>query len=96
MGYLYDLGFREPVVRLQAHSHPLERGGILLNWLRGTYLNCFQTRMPENIFERFLAEYTERLFPDASRRTSRVSLYPSADVHLGPGLNQCLAPSDSP
>jgi trans-aconitate 2-methyltransferase len=56
---LFDLGFRDPVVRLRAHSHALPEGRLLFEWLRASFLSDFEALLPSALFVDFIAEYTD-------------------------------------
>lgn len=55
------LGFEEQVVRLQVYPHHLESREAAFDWVRGTMLTAYETRLPPEVFARFLEEYRERL-----------------------------------
>jgi trans-aconitate 2-methyltransferase len=63
---LHDLGFREQHVRLQVYLHRLESREAVVEWVKGTLLTDYQSRLPPDLFERFLARYRERLLPALS------------------------------
>ncbi len=50
-------------VRLQVYLHLLDSRDDVIEWVRGTLLTDYQRRMPAELFESFLAQYTERLLP---------------------------------
>ena len=58
---LDELGFEEPHVRLQVYGHRLASTAEVVEWLKGTSLTRFQSRLPSELFDRFLDRYRERL-----------------------------------
>jgi trans-aconitate 2-methyltransferase len=58
---LYALGLRDLHVRLQVYTHELESTADVVEWVRGTLLNDYRPRMPEAMFETYVARYRERL-----------------------------------
>jgi trans-aconitate 2-methyltransferase len=57
------LGLAPQHVRLQVYLHHLETRDEVVEWVRGTLLTDYQSRMPEELFEAFLAKYRSRLLP---------------------------------
>ncbi len=68
------LGYREQHVRLQVYVHYLESRAEVVEWVKGSLLTDYQKRMPEALFEQFLAEYRTRLLPRLEDR--RPFFYP--------------------
>lgn len=66
---LHELGFREQHVRLQVYLHLLPTREDVVEWVKGSLLTDYQSRMPAALFERFLAEYRARLLPRLERAT---------------------------
>lgn len=58
---LHRLGFAEQHVRLQVYLHLLESRASVVEWVKGTLLTDYQSRLSPEGFERFLARYRERL-----------------------------------
>jgi len=58
---LHRLGFEEQTVRLQVYPHLLPSRDAVIDWVRGTMLTAYETRLPGPLFERFLAAYRDRL-----------------------------------
>lgn len=58
---LYDLGFTEQHARLQVYPHLLGQSRDVVEWVRGTALTRFQSRMTADDFDHFLAAYEARL-----------------------------------
>ena len=58
---LHELGFTQQHVRLQVFGHELPNTASLVDWLRGTTLNRFKLRLSTELFDRFLAQFRDRL-----------------------------------
>jgi trans-aconitate 2-methyltransferase len=58
---LHELGFAEQHVRMQVYGHLLDSTVDLVEWVRGTLLTDYAVRMPDVLFEQFVARYRERL-----------------------------------
>lgn len=57
---LFALGFSQRRVRLEAESHVLASGSMLLEWLRTTFLADLEAVMPKPVFREYLGEYVTR------------------------------------
>lgn len=55
------LGYREQHVRLQVYGHHLESRDDVVEWVKGTLLTDYQSRLPADLYERFLARYRDQL-----------------------------------
>jgi trans-aconitate 2-methyltransferase len=62
------LGLVEQHVRLQVYLHHLAERGEVVQWVRGTLLTAYAERLPEELFQRFLERYRERLLPELENR----------------------------
>ena len=58
---LHELGFVAQSVRLQVYGHVLELPDAVVEWVRGTLLTDYELRMPEAMYQDFVARYRERL-----------------------------------
>jgi trans-aconitate 2-methyltransferase len=58
---LYELGFKEQIVRQQVYGHPLEATTDVIEWVKGTLLTAYQERLARPVFEKFLEVYRARL-----------------------------------
>ena len=58
---LFDLGFARQHVRLQVYPHVLGSTHDIVEWVRGTTLTRFATRLPPELFGQFVADYERRL-----------------------------------
>lgn len=58
---LFRLGFAEQRVRLEVYAHRLGSPGDVVEWVRGTLLTEYESRLDPPTWVRFLARYSERL-----------------------------------
>jgi trans-aconitate 2-methyltransferase len=59
---LFDrLGFADQHVRLQVYGHHLDSTDDLVEWVRGTLLTAYRRRLPESLYEEFVAAYRRKL-----------------------------------
>jgi len=58
---LHELGFERQTVRLQVYGHVLDSPDAVVEWVRGTLLTDYESRMPEVMYTEFVARYRERL-----------------------------------
>ncbi len=58
---LHHLGAARQHVRLQVYGHELGSTADVVEWVRGTTLTRFSTRLPPALFEQFVGEYRRRL-----------------------------------
>jgi trans-aconitate 2-methyltransferase len=54
---LFELGYKRQHVRLQIYGHLLAEPDAVVDWMRGTLLTCYQSRLAPEQFERFVADY---------------------------------------
>ena len=71
---LYGLGYVEQTVRLQVYGHVLESPDAVVEWVRGTLLTDYESRMPAPMYQEFVARYRERL--NAALGNQRPYFYP--------------------
>jgi trans-aconitate 2-methyltransferase len=71
---LHDLGFAEQHVRLQVYGHVLESSAAVVEWTKGTNLTRFRRLLSDELYEKFLERYTERVV--ATLGDSRPYFYP--------------------
>jgi trans-aconitate 2-methyltransferase len=57
------VGLAPQHVRLQVYLHHLAARDEVVEWVRGTLLTDYQSRLPEDLFEEFLTTYRARLLP---------------------------------
>ena len=60
---LYRLGFAEPAVRMVVYPHVLAGPAEVIEWMKGTLLTEYARHLPADLYDRFVAEYQERLLP---------------------------------
>ena len=77
---LFDLGFVAQTVRLQVYGHVLESPDAVVEWVRGTLLTDYESRMPRPLYEEFVARYRERL--NAALGNQRPYFYPFKRILL--------------
>jgi trans-aconitate 2-methyltransferase len=58
---LDQLGFASQQVRLQVYGHRLASRDDVVEWVRGTTLTAYESRLPAPLYAEFLARYRERL-----------------------------------
>lgn len=66
---LHRLGFVEQHVRLQVYGHVLATTEAVVDWVSGTSLNRFRTRLDPELFGRFVDRYRERLLSVLGRQS---------------------------
>lgn len=59
---LFDLGFKEQKVFLRVYDHLLESREGVIEWVKGTLLTHFKSRLSPQDYGRFLLQFRERLF----------------------------------
>lgn len=59
---LFKLGFKEQKVSLRVYGHVLDSRDGVIEWVKGTLLTQFQSRLSADDFGRFVAEFRRRLF----------------------------------
>ena len=77
---LHRLGFTEQTVRLQVYGHVLESREGVVEWVKGTLLTDYSSKMQPHEYDEFLAEYKERLW--ARLPDDRPYFYPFERVLL--------------
>lgn len=58
---LDELGYTEQHVRLQVYGHRLPSTGEVVEWVRGTSLTRFASRLPDDLFGQYVDRYRHRL-----------------------------------
>lgn len=77
---LNTLGFVAQSVRLQVYGHVLESPDAVVEWVRGTLLTDYESRLPEAMYQEFVARYRERL--NAALAGQRPYFYPFKRILL--------------
>jgi trans-aconitate 2-methyltransferase len=58
---LFQLGFRDPIVRLIVYPHVLSGPDAVVEWMKGTLLAEYSRHLPAGLFTAFVEEYGRRL-----------------------------------
>ncbi len=58
---LFQLGFRDPAVRLIVYPHVLSGPDAVVEWMKGTLLAEYSRHLPPDLFGVFVDEYRRRL-----------------------------------
>lgn len=58
---LHTLGFVAQTVRLQVYGHVLESPDAVVDWVRGTLLTDYESRLPDPLYQEFVTRYRDRL-----------------------------------
>jgi trans-aconitate 2-methyltransferase len=59
--FLYHLGYASQRVRLHVYLHELPEAAAVVDWVKGTLLTDYRRRLPERMYEDFVARYRELL-----------------------------------
>lgn len=70
---LHELGFEAQSVRLQIYPHVLPGPESVVEWVSGTFLTAYRSRLPAALYETFFEEYRRQLI--AALGPSRPYLY---------------------
>jgi trans-aconitate 2-methyltransferase len=65
---LDELGFSAQHVRLQVYPHRLASSEDVVEWVKGSLLTAYQSRLPADLFAPFVARYRECLLERIGRR----------------------------
>ena len=63
---LHRLGYMPQHVRLQVYLHVLAEAGAVVDWVKGTLLTDYRRRLPDDVYEGFVARYRELLVAELS------------------------------
>lgn len=63
---LFKLGFKEQNVSLKVYGHELESREGVIEWVKGSLLTYFESRLAPPDFQKFVSKYRERLFAEIS------------------------------
>jgi trans-aconitate 2-methyltransferase len=77
---LHELGFAAQTVRLQVYGHVLESVDSVVEWVRGTLLTDYESRLTEALYMQFVERYRERLH--AALGDQRPYFYPFKRILL--------------
>jgi trans-aconitate 2-methyltransferase len=65
---LYELGAREQVVRMEVYGHELDSTVEVVEWVMGTLLTPYRSRLSPELFEEFVDRYRELLLEELGDR----------------------------
>jgi trans-aconitate 2-methyltransferase len=65
---LYELGARQQVVRMEVYGHELSSTADVVEWVMGTLLTPYRTRLSPELFAAFVERYRERLLEELGER----------------------------
>jgi trans-aconitate 2-methyltransferase len=65
---LYELGAKEQVVRMQVYGHELASTTDVVEWVMGTLLTPYRTRLSTELFTAFVDRYRDRLLEELGDR----------------------------
>jgi trans-aconitate 2-methyltransferase len=65
---LYELGAKQQVVRMQVYGHELSSTADVVEWVQGTLLTPYRTRLSPELFAAFVERYRERLLEELGDR----------------------------
>jgi trans-aconitate 2-methyltransferase len=65
---LYELGARDQVVRMEVYGHELASTDEVVQWVMGTLLTPYRTRLTPELFEAFVERYRQRLLEELGER----------------------------
>jgi trans-aconitate 2-methyltransferase len=65
---LDQLGFDQQHVRLQVYDHRLASSADVIEWVKGTHLIYFQARLPDDLYNLYVARYRERFLDAVGER----------------------------
>ena len=65
---LYELGAKDQVVRMEVYGHELESTAEVVEWVMGTLLTPYRTRLSPELFASFVDRYRERLIEELGER----------------------------
>ena len=65
---LYELGAKKQVVRMQVYGHELSSTTDVVEWVMGTLLTPYRTRLTPELFAAFVERYRERLIEELGER----------------------------
>jgi len=65
---LYELGATSQVVRMEVYGHELESTGDVVEWVMGTLLTPYRSRLSPELFDEFVDRYRELLLEELGER----------------------------
>jgi trans-aconitate 2-methyltransferase len=61
---LFKLGFKDQTVLLKVYGHELDSREGIIEWVKGTLLTYFESRLSPQDFQNFVTEFRKRLFQE--------------------------------
>jgi trans-aconitate 2-methyltransferase len=58
---LYQLGFKVQIIRAQIYPHLLESTESLIEWVKGSLLTYYRSRLSNDLYEKFLQNYRKKI-----------------------------------
>lgn len=58
---LFQLGFKVQQVRLQVYPHQLSSADDMVEWVKGSLLTYYRSRLPHHLYNQFVKRYKERI-----------------------------------
>lgn len=77
---LYRLGLSESRVELKVYAHLLNSRGDVIEWVKGTLLTWYESRLTSELFQQFLTDFRTRLFTELP--DDRPFFYPFKRIFL--------------
>ena len=65
---LYELGAKKQVVRMEVYGHELSSTSDVVEWVMGTLLTPYRSRLTPELFSAFVDRYRERLLEELGER----------------------------
>jgi trans-aconitate 2-methyltransferase len=65
---LYELGARDQVVRMEVYGHELSSTEEVVEWVMGSLLTAYRSRLSPELFTEFVDRYRERLLEELGER----------------------------
>ncbi len=87
---LDGLGFVDIDVTVKVYPHRLPSTRHVVEWVKGTTLTRFRTRLPDNLYQQFVAEYERRLLNELG--DSAPYFFPFSRVFLHARRPECDVP----
>lgn len=73
---LWERGCVQQQVRLNIYPHEMPGYEAVIEWVKGTYLTAYESRLSPDLFARFMAEYTRRMEAAIGDRRPFLYTYP--------------------
>lgn len=66
---LYQLGFKQQIVRSQVYGHTLESTESIVEWVQGSLLTHYRSHLTPQLFEQYAAAYKKRILSHFGKRS---------------------------